>query len=43
MTEDLNYDLFGGPNWPENWASEADIQHTTKSSSNSPVSQLVFP
>ena len=21
MTEDLNYDLFGGPKWPGNWAS----------------------
>ena len=34
MTEDLNYDLFWGPKWPGNWASEANIQHTSKSSSN---------
>ena len=23
-----------GPKWPGNWASEANIQHTSKSSSN---------
>ena len=25
MTEDLNDDLFWGPKWPGNWASEANI------------------
>ena len=26
--------IFWGPRWPGNWASEAIIQHTSKSSSN---------
>ena len=39
MTEDLNYDPFWGSNWPRNWASEADIQHTSKSSNNWQVNQ----
>ena len=34
MTEDLNCDLFWRPKWLGNCASEADIQHTFKSSSN---------
>ena len=34
ITEYLNYDLFWGQKWPGNWASEANIQHTSKSSSN---------
>ena len=33
MTEEVNYDLFRWPKWPRNWASEADMQHTSKSSS----------
>ena len=28
----MNYDLFGGRKWPGNWASRANIQHTSKSS-----------
>ena len=39
MTEDLNCDLFVGPKWPGNWASGANIQHTSKSSSNWHVHQ----
>ena len=39
MTEDLNYDLFWGPKWSGNLASETDIQHTSKSSSNWHVDQ----
>ena len=39
MTEDLNYDLFGGPKWPGNWVSGANIQHTSKISSNWHVHQ----
>ena len=39
MTEDLNDDLFRGPKWPGNWASEANIQHTFKSTSNWHVKQ----
>ena len=39
MTEDLNCDLFCGPKWPGNWASGANIQHTSKSSSNWHVHQ----
>ena len=39
MTEDLNYDKFWGPKWPENWASEANIQHTSKSNANWHVNQ----
>ena len=39
MTEDLNCDLFGGPKWPGNWASGANIQHTSKNSSNWHVHQ----
>ena len=34
MTKNLNHFLFWGPKWPANWASEANIQHTSKSSSN---------
>ena len=30
MAEDLNNDLFWGPQWPGNWASKANIQDTTK-------------
>ena len=37
--ENENYDLFGGPKWPGNRASEANIQHTSKSSSNWHVHQ----
>ena len=33
MTEDLNYD-FWGPKWHGKWASEANIQHTSKSRFN---------
>ena len=39
MTKDLNHVLFWGPKWPGNWASEADVRHTTKSSSNWHVNQ----
>ena len=41
MSEGLNYDLFGGggPKWPGNWASGANIQHNSKSSSNWHVHQ----
>ena len=39
MTKDLNCDVFWGPKWPRNWASEADIQQTSKSSSNWHVNQ----
>ena len=39
MTKDLNHVLFGGLKWPRNWASESDIQHTSKSSSNRHVKQ----
>ena len=37
----MRYGQFGrgGPKWPVNWASEANIQHTTKSSSNWHVHQ----
>ena len=31
---DLNFDLFGGPKLPQNRASDAEIQHISKSSSN---------
>ena len=34
MTKDLNPVLLWGPKLPGNWAFEADIQHTTKRSSN---------
>ena len=34
MAENLKYDLFWGPKLPRKWASEANIQHTSKSSSN---------
>ena len=34
MSEDLNCHLFRSPKWLGSWASEADIQHTSKSSSN---------
>ena len=33
-SEALNYDLFWGPKWAGNRASEANIQHTSKGSSN---------
>ena len=39
ITEDLNYDLFGGPKWPGNWASRAHIRHTSKINSNWHVHQ----
>ena len=39
MTKDLTHVLFWGPKWPGNWASESDIQHTSKSSSNWHVHQ----
>ena len=39
MTKNLNFDLFRGPKWPGNRASEADIQPTSKSSSNWHVNQ----
>ena len=39
MTEDLNYYVFRGPKWLGNWASEADIQHPSKSSLNWHVNQ----
>ena len=39
MTKDLNHVLFWGPKWPRNWASEADSQHTSKSTSNWYVNQ----
>ena len=34
MTKDWNLDLFWDPKWPKNWASEAHILHTSKSSYN---------
>ena len=39
MTKDWNFDLFGGPKWPKNWASEAHILHTSKSTYNEHVKQ----
>ena len=39
MTKDLNHVLFGGPKWPGKWASEADIQHTSKNCSDWHASQ----
>ena len=39
MTKDQNFDLFVGPNWPKNWASEAHILHTSKSSCNEHMKQ----
>ena len=32
MTWDQNFHLFWDPKWSQNWASEAQIQHTSKSS-----------
>ena len=37
--QDRNFDLFGGPKWPQNWASEAHILHTSKSTWNEHVKQ----
>ena len=39
MTKDRNFDLFGGPKWPRNWASEVHILHTYKSTWNEHVKQ----
>ena len=39
MTEDRNFDLFGGTKWPENQVQEAHVQYTSKSSSNAYVNQ----
>ena len=39
MTKDLNHVLIWGPKWLVNWASEADIQHTSKRYSNWHVNQ----
>ena len=39
ITKDLNHVLFWGLKWPRNWASEAIIQHISKSSSNWHVNQ----
>ena len=32
--ENLNFDSFGGPEWPKIWASGASLLHTYKNSSN---------
>ena len=37
--QDRNFYLFGGPKWPQNWASEAHILHTSKSTWNEHVKQ----
>ena len=37
--QDRNFHLFGGPKWPQNWASEAHILHTSKSTWNEHVKQ----
>ena len=34
MTKDLHFDLFGGPKWPQHWASDAHIPHTAESTWN---------
>ena len=34
MTENINYDLIWGPEWPWNWASEENNQHTSTSGFN---------
>ena len=34
ITKDLNFDQFRDPKWPRNGTSEADIQHTSRNSSN---------
>ena len=39
ITKDLNFDLFQGPKWPGNRASEVDIHHSSSSSSNWHVNQ----
>ena len=39
ITKDRNFDLFGGPKWPKNWASEAHIIHISKSTWNEYVKQ----
>ena len=39
MTKDRNFDLFGDPKWPKNWASEAHILHIYKSTWNEHVKQ----
>ena len=39
MVEDWNFDLFGGPKWPENQVHVAHIQQIFKSSSNEYVNQ----
>ena len=39
MSNDQNFFLFEGPKWLQNWASEARILHTSKSSSNEHITQ----
>ena len=39
ITKDRNFDLFGGPKWHKNRASEAHILHTCKSTCNKHVKQ----
>ena len=39
MAEDWNFDMFGGPKWPENQVYEAHIWYISKSSSNDYVNQ----
>ena len=42
MTKDRNFDLFGGPKWPKNWASEAHILHTSESNWNEHVKKYCY-
>ena len=39
MTKELNFDLFEGPKWSQDWAAEAHIPHTAKSTCNEHVKQ----
>ena len=37
--KDSNFDLFWGPKWPQNWASEAQTPHAAESTCNEHVKQ----